>query len=80
MRGRGAPAAALKLELVPSPHVTVTVYGPCPENEPRLKVTFAPSFADWLAPGVTVSGGGATTESRRSRWSRRPRGHLDVIV
>ena len=57
-----APAAALKLELVPSPHVTVTVYGPVPPaNEPRLKVTLAPSFALWLGPGVSVSVAGATS-------------------
>ena len=30
--------------------------------EPRLKVTFAPSFADWPAPGVSGEGGAATTE------------------
>ena len=58
-----APGEALKFEVVPSPQVTVTVYGPTPpENEPRLKVVVAPSLPVAFAPAVRLSGGAATIE------------------
>jgi hypothetical protein len=56
------PGEPLNVDVVPSPHVTVTVYGPTPpEKEPRLNVVFAPSLTLAFEPAVSASGGGATT-------------------